>query len=221
MELTMATETRFPLYAKGSFFTFKSTVTAASTSSGTAIAYTNATESVRVANDSPQWEIEASVDGGPWVTIGVGGAGNFAVDMSTQTIKLRKSLPAAVDVQVDLQIYTTPTGIYVGDDGGLASVSASGVADSTGLTLTPVHANTGRIPSGSLTYTINGSTGWSVADGMSIWLPSSGTISFAVSGGPTINGATSTLTRTLGSNPIGYVLLNRIQGTSAYSLSGS
>ncbi len=109
----------------------------------------------------------------------------------------------------------------LGLNGIPSPVSGAGIADASGLTLTTAHANTTRLPAGTQTYTINGSTGWGVGDGIAVFLPASGTVSFAVSGGPTLNGATSTLTRTLAGNSIGYVVLNRIAGTAAYSLSGA
>ena len=109
-----------------------------------------------------------------------------------------------------------------GDLGQLqALVSGAGVSDPSSLTLTTAMANTTRLPAGTQTYTIDAATAWTVGDGVAVFLPTSGTVSFAVSGGPTLNGATSTLTRTLAGNALGYVVLNRIAGTAAYGLSGS
>ncbi len=99
---------------------------------------------------------------------------------------------------------------------GLVNVAA----DSGSLSLTTAMSGTTRVAAGTQTYTIDAATLWSVGGGAAIFLPSSGTVSFAVSGGPTLNGGTSTLNRTLASNPLGYVVVSRISGTTAYSLSG-
>lgn len=50
--------------------------------------------------------------------------------------------------------------------------------------------------------------------------PPSGNASVAVSGGATINGATTTLTRSRSSNPAGFVVLAH-QDADAYGVSGS
>ena len=94
------------------------------------------------------------------------------------------------------------------------------MVDATDLTLTSSHADTNRAPSGAMTYTVNASTGWAVGEGLTVWLPTSGTISFAVAGGATLLGGTTTLTRTLAGNSVGYVVLMRIQGTNAYAVTG-
>lgn len=112
-------------------------------------------------------------------------------------------------------------GLTTAQTAAVQSLVAGGVADSASLTLTAAHANTNRIPSAALAYTINASTGWNVSDNMAIWLPTSGTISIAVTGGPTVNGATATVVRLLSGNPAGYVILSRIQGALAYSVSGA
>lgn len=99
-------------------------------------------------------------------------------------------------------------------------VDGLAIADAASLALAAADKNTTRVPAGTQTYTLDANTLWSVGDGVAIFLPANGTVSVAVSGGPTLNGATTTLTRTLAANSIGYVLLNRISGTAAYSLSG-
>lgn len=101
----------------------------------------------------------------------------------------------------------------------LAGLTA--VADATGYTLLPADNGLPRAPTGTLSYTINASTLWPVAGNCRIYLPASGTISFVVSGGATINGGTSTLTRTLAGNLNGWVELAKVQGTDAYGLSGA
>lgn len=93
--------------------------------------------------------------------------------------------------------------------------------DSGAVTLRPQHANTQARAAASTAYTVDASTLWTPSDGQAVWLPATGSVTFAVSGGPTLNGGTSTLTRTLASNPVGYVVLNRVAGAAAYSLSGA
>jgi hypothetical protein len=105
--------------------------------------------------------------------------------------------------------------------GSGGAVPGDGIQDADSLTLAPADADTVRIAAGTQTYTINAATAWAVGKGVAIFLPASGTVSVAVTGGPTINGGTSTLTRTLAGNALGYVVLNRIAGADAYSLSGA
>lgn len=103
------------------------------------------------------------------------------------------------------------------------AVPGAGIRDASSLTLADTDANTTRIAAGTQTYTIDAATAWLVLDGIAVALPASGTVSFAVSGaGVTLNGGTSTLTRTLADNSLGYVVLNRVQSASGtnYSLSG-
>lgn len=96
------------------------------------------------------------------------------------------------------------------------------VSDAANVTLVAADAGSSRVPSGAMTYTINTSTAWTAGQSVVVYLPTSGgSISFAVSGGATINGGTATLTRDLASNSTGYVVLTRIQGTNSYSLGGS
>ena len=107
--------------------------------------------------------------------------------------------------------------------GNQAPVSGAGVADSANVTLAASDDGSSRIPNGTLTYTVNAATAWDLTPapaGVLIYLPASGTISVAVSGGPTLNGGTTTLTRTLAANPSGVVALSRIQGSNAYGLTG-
>ncbi len=112
----------------------------------------------------------------------------------------------------------TSGGVLLDADGNPIGAA---VPDTASLTLTTAMANTMRIAAGTQTYTINAATAWAVSDGAAVFLPASGTVSFAVSGGPTLNGGTTTLTRTLAGNAIGYVVLSRVAGTAAYSLSGA
>lgn len=95
------------------------------------------------------------------------------------------------------------------------------VTDSSDVTFVAADAGSSRAPSGALTYTVNTSTAWAAGQAVVVYLPTSGVISFAVNGGATINGGTTTLTRDLANNAMGYVVLSRIQGTNAYSLVGS
>lgn len=81
-------------------------------------------------------------------------------------------------------------------------------------------SNTSRATTGSVTYTVNALTNWKIGDTMVVYLPATGTITFAVSGGPTLNGGTANLTRTLVGNPIGIVALVRIQGAAGFAVTG-
>lgn len=81
-------------------------------------------------------------------------------------------------------------------------------AEDNGLLLTPT---------GTLTLTIP--AGLSPMPSFTVDCPASGTVSVARSGGATLNGAGTTLTRTRANNPVGFVVL--AHEADAYGVSGA
>lgn len=72
-------------------------------------------------------------------------------------------------------------------------------------------------PTGTLTLTIP--AGLSPMPSFTVDCPASGTVSVARSGGATLNGAGTTLTRTRANNPVGFVVL--AHEADAYGVSGA
>ena len=99
--------------------------------------------------------------------------------------------------------------------GGVAPVQ-----DSANVSLVLADEGKSRAANPGITYTISPTTAWPLGGGTMVYLPTTGGINFAVTGGATLNGATATLTRTIANNPTGIMALTKIQGTNAYSLTG-
>lgn len=95
--------------------------------------------------------------------------------------------------------------------GGVTPLSASRAitAADNAVWLTPTVALTLTIPAGL-----------SPMASFTVDCPAAGAISVAVSGGATINGASTTLTRTRAANPVGFVVLAH-QETDTYGVSGA
>lgn len=100
----------------------------------------------------------------------------------------------------------------------LAAWTAEPLADSSSRALTAADNGRRLAPTAALTYTIP--AGLSPMPSFSVDCPASGTISIAVSGGATINGAGTTLTRTRASNPVGFVVQAHSEPNS-YGVSGA
>lgn len=208
-----------PLFTQRTVTERSQSITAAPGSAGAAVTF-GVTTAVAIWNtESPKWDIEYRVGTGAWLPIGPRKSVRLDIDLSTTTLALRRG-DNSVSPMVARLTFEGPTAGVV-DPAGTSVVPGDGISDPSSLTLAPADRGTVRLPAGTQTYTINAATAWSVGQGIAVFLPASGTVSFAVSGGPTLNGGTSTLTRTLAGNSIGYVVLNRIAGTDAYALSGA
>jgi hypothetical protein len=97
-----------------------------------------------------------------------------------------------------------------------ALVSGDRIADATSRSITSEDNAKFLAPTGSLTYTIP--AGLDPMPSFTVDCPASGTVSIARSGGATLNGAGTTLTRTRASNPVGFVVL--AHESDAYGVSG-
>jgi hypothetical protein len=107
------------------------------------------------------------------------------------------------------------TGILEGPDG--APIAGAGVAVSASRNITAADNGMFLKPTGTMTLTIP--AGLTPMPSFSVDCPASGTVTIAVSGGATLNGATSSLTRTRAANPVGFVVL--AHELDAYGVSGA
>lgn len=98
------------------------------------------------------------------------------------------------------------------------AVSGAVISDATSRAITVNDNGMSLRPTGTLTYTIP--AGLSPMPSFTVDCPASGTVSIARSGGTTLNGAGTTLTRTRASNPVGFVVLAHAD-TDAYGVSGA
>lgn len=98
-----------------------------------------------------------------------------------------------------------------------ALVSGDRTADTASRTITAEDNGKFLAPTQTLTYTIP--EGLAPMPSFTVDCPASGTISIARSGGATLNGAGTTLTRTRANNPVGFVVLAHSEADS-YGISG-
>lgn len=98
-----------------------------------------------------------------------------------------------------------------------SSVSGDRIADATSRSITSEDNAKFLAPTGSLTYTIP--AGLDPMPSFTVDCPASGTVSIARSGGATLNGAGTTLTRARANNPVGFVVL--AHESDAYGVSGA
>lgn len=102
-------------------------ITAAYGSAGDSITHSAATSRVQVGNLlSPKWEIQYRVGSGAWETVGPGKSKWLDIDLSTTTLKVRRSEFAPASVTVGLIIEGLPTSL-VADTGGGATVDVGAV----------------------------------------------------------------------------------------------
>ena len=99
-----------------------------------------------------------------------------------------------------------------------ALVAGNRVLEATSRAITA--ADNGRLlaPTVSLTYTIP--AGLSPAPSFSVDVPLGGTVTVAVSGGATVNGASTSLTRSRAANVVGFVVVAHNE-TDSYGVSGA
>lgn len=97
-------------------------------------------------------------------------------------------------------------------------VSGDRIADATSRDITAADNAKFLAPTGALTYTIP--AGLSPMPSFTVDCPASGAISIARSGGATLNGVGTTLTRTRANNPVGFVVLAHTDA-DAYGVSGA
>lgn len=101
---------------------------------------------------------------------------------------------------------------------GLYPNVAPRIIDAVSRNITTADNGATLAPTGALTYTIP--AGLSPMPSYTVDCPATGTISTAVTGGATTNGAVTTLTRTRAANPVGFVVLAHSE-TNSYGVSGS
>jgi len=109
-------------------------ITAAYGSAGDSITHSAATSRVQVGNLlSPKWEIQYRVGSGAWETVGPGKSKWLDIDLSTTTLKVRRSEFAPASVTVGLIIEGLPTSLVADTGGGatvdVGAVSADGISE--------------------------------------------------------------------------------------------
>jgi len=107
-------------------------ITAAYGSAGDSITHSAATSRVQVGNLlSPKWEIQYRVGSGAWETVGPGKSKWLDIDLSTTTLKVRRSEFALASVTVGLIIEGLPTSLVAATGGGatvdVGAVSGAGI----------------------------------------------------------------------------------------------
>ena len=95
-------------------------------------------------------------------------------------------------------------------------VSGDRIADAASRNISASDNGNFLAPTGAITYTIP--AGLSPMPSFTVDCPVSGSVTVAVSGGATINGAAASLSRTRATNPVGFVVLAHEAG--AYGVSG-
>ena len=154
----------------------------------------------------------------------------FLVDSLGQPTKNTVLTPQQVAAGATGVVAVTPGGMVDGAGntpvGGLSAAQASALQtlvagstqDASSRNITAADSGKLLAPTTSLTYTIP--VGLSPMPSFTVDCPAAGTISIAVSGGATANGATATLTRIRSANPVGFVVVAHSE-TDAYGVSGS
>ena len=110
------------------------------------------------------------------------------------------------------------TSLVSGDGNTYVLTPTGQIADAASRDITAADNGKSLAPTGTLTYTIP--AGLSPMPSFTVDCPASGTITIARSGGATLNGAGTSLTRTRANNPVGFVVLAHVD-TDAYGVSGA
>jgi hypothetical protein len=87
-------------------------ITAASDSAGQAYTWPAATSRVYLSNaNSTKWALQYSVDGGAWQSLGPRQSAVLDIDISTQSLLLRRGENAPASIVIDAVVYTQPGGL--------------------------------------------------------------------------------------------------------------
>jgi hypothetical protein len=90
-------------------------VTADYAATGDEISSNVATERLEIINlRSNQWAIEYRIGSGEWQVVQAGKVGYLIADLSTQTVRIRRSKNAPSKIVVNLVLYSKPTGLKAG-----------------------------------------------------------------------------------------------------------
>lgn len=161
--------------------------------------------------------VEYSVNGGgAWTSLAAGA--RASASCNTSDLRLRRTGSGAYPAPVDIEWIAQSEG-EVNSLTALqaSSVSGAGVSVSSSRAITAEDNGQFLKPTGAMTLTIP--AGLSPMPSFTVDCPASGAVSIAASGGATINGATTTLTRTRAANPVGFVVL--AHESDAFGVSGA
>jgi hypothetical protein len=93
-------------------------VTAASDSAGQAYTWPTATSRVYISNaNSTKWGLQYQMSGGAWQTLGPRQSAVLDIDISTQSLMLRRGENAPASIVIDAVVYTQPGGLQAVLDG--------------------------------------------------------------------------------------------------------
>lgn len=133
-------------------------VTAAYNAAGDLLGFTSATERLEIINlRSTQYPVQYRIGSGDWQDIKEGKTAVIGIDLSAQTVRLRRSLYAGPVMVVDLVMYSKPTGLVAGDsETDPSAVSGAGVPSAfTSRALTDADDTDVLICASSQTATVN------------------------------------------------------------------
>lgn len=138
--------------------------------------------------------------------------------------------PVVTTAQLPPPATVPPGTLYSVDDGAGATLvinsgtawtpvaaSSAAVTVATSRDITAADNGASLRPAAGVTLTIP--AGLTPPPSFTVDCPATGTASIAVSGGASINGAATTLTRTRAANPVGFVVLAHAE-TDSYGVSG-
>jgi hypothetical protein len=106
-------------------------VTSAYGGAGQTVANTTKSTSVQLINDSSKNEVFYQVDAGSFVEVRAGESGTFAIDLSTQTLKLKKGAQASTAVPVRLEISGAASGLYDANGNAVTALGIGGAPAAT------------------------------------------------------------------------------------------
>lgn len=156
----------------------------------------------------------AAAQGGPGIGVMTNAGNPWAVADGVANDLVNRGLATLVNASAN-------------DDGSLSSaevfrirgvVSGARILDAVSRNITAADNGASLAPAGTITYTIP--AGLDPMPSFTVDCPAVGVVSIASSGGATINGAVSTLTRARTANPVGFVVLSHVE-PNAYGVSGA
>lgn len=134
---------KLPLSSNAAVVDVAVTVSSAAGGAGAAIANTTKTMSVQLHNTGLQ-PVEFQVDAGAWVPLPDHSDTTLDVDLSAQTIKLRKGADATANGTVTARLSSLDAGYQAGDEAFMAVATGVPVNSQTGTAYTLVAADAGK-----------------------------------------------------------------------------
>lgn len=184
---------------------------------GVAVAYTTKSTAVTVSNNSLGADVQYKIGSGSWLDLERGCGADVAINFSATSLYLRRATLDGGPASVSLNIEGLPT-LIVGATSVFTKADARPIPLSGDLVVTA--QDDGKVYACTTALTMTFPAGLSPRPAVVGIPPPTGNLSFAVSGGAQVNGATSTLTRSRSSNPAGVVIQPYVD-SDGYGASGS